>query len=112
LTFFDERYIPAVVVVNYKFFALPVVVTVVKEWKLDVEFFPKCVLEAFTELLPETFAFNKLIIIVVKSDKYFHDVGVELIKLRFHNKTTSAIFEVAIFSCARLVGVTYVMRLG
>lgn len=81
------------VVVNDEFLTLPVVVGVAKEWKLDAEFFPKRILEAFTELLPETFALNKLIMIIVQSDEYIRDVGAELIKLRFGNQMAGTIFK-------------------
>ena len=80
-----DGYIPLSVVINNKFLTLPVVLTVAKEWKLDAEFFPKCVLQAFAEFLPESFALNKLVVIVVEGDKYIHDKCAELIKLRFSN---------------------------
>ena len=111
-TILNRRYVPVAVVIDYEFLTFPVVVTVAKEWKLDADFFSKRILEAFTELLPETFALNKLVMVVVESDKYFCDVGVELIKLIFCNGTACTIFEATVFFCTRLMGVIHIMRLG
>ena len=112
MTLFNRRYIPVAVVVDHEFLTLPVVIAVAKERKLDAQFLPKCILQAFAEFFPEAFALDKLVVIVVESDKYFRDIGAELVKLRFSDGTTCTIFKVAVFPCARLIHVINIMGLG
>jgi hypothetical protein len=81
LALLDDRYIPPAIVVNYKFFTLPVVITVPKKWEFDTSFFPECVLETFAEFLPEPFAFDKVVVVIAESDEYVHDIAAELVKL-------------------------------
>lgn len=90
----------------------PVVIAVAKEWEFDVDFFPECILEAFTKLLPETFTLDKLMVIIVESNENIRDIAAELIKLRFGNRATSTIFKVAVFPGVRLICVIQIMRLG
>jgi hypothetical protein len=83
LTLFDGRYIPAAIVVDYELLTLPIVVAVTEEGELDTEFFPKRVLKAFAEFSPEPSALDKVMVIVVESDKYTRHVAAELIELGF-----------------------------